>query len=144
MKRETLIDNLPLSLFMERGRPLKWTSPQEFEAACDEYFKLREEQGKPPLWTGLAIHLGFESRQSLWEYGKREEFSLPIKRALVRVEASYEENLHNGKPIGSIFALKNFDWKDKQEVTQEITVKEPVVTQVEIIHTNENQRGQEP
>ena len=127
-----------------QGDPI-WTDPVKFSEKCDEYFRVQEENNKPFLWTGLALYLGFASRQSLWEYGKKEEFSLPVKRALMRIEAGYESNLHQKNSVGSIFALKNFDWKDKQEISQEVKITEPVVTQVEIIHTNgpETTRGQE-
>jgi len=96
------------------GRPPIWTDPEAFEKAVDEYF----ENEISPKWSGLALHLGFESRKSLWEYGKKPEFSNPVKRALLRIEQHYEDNLLTKNATGAIFALKNFDWKDKQEVEQ--------------------------
>lgn len=106
-----------------RGRPLNWQNPEDFERAVEEYF----DTDKEPTWTGLAIHLGFESRQSLWEYSKKDGFSLPVKKALQRIENKYEKAILKGNPAGAIFALKNFGWKDRQEVEQSggtsITVK---------------------
>lgn len=71
-----------------------------------------------PTMTGLAIYLGFESRQSLYDYAKKDGFSYPIKRALLEVENNYEKGLWSDKVTGVLFALKNMGWTDKQEVEQ--------------------------
>lgn len=109
------------------GRPAKWTDPEAFANKVDEYFE--DESQKPHTWTGLALYLGFESRQSLEDYKKRDGFSYPIKKALFRIENIYEQMLFSRNPAGPIFALKNFGWKDKQEVEQtgglKITFVEP-------------------
>jgi hypothetical protein len=108
------------------ARPLKWDDPEAFDKAVDEYFKHFEEHlDMRPTWTGLAIWLGFESRQSLEDYKKREGFSYPIKKALLRIEYEYEKAIFSKNPAGAIFALKNFGWKDKQEVEQSggVTIK---------------------
>lgn len=96
------------------GRPPIWDNPEAFARAVDEYFENEER----PTWTGLAIHLGFESRKSLHDYGQKPEFSYPIKKALLRIENEYEKNISSRNPAGAIFALKNFGWKDKQEIEQ--------------------------
>ena len=41
------------------------------------------------------------------------------------IEREYEEQLQTGNPTGAIFALKNFDWKDKAEI--EHTVPDSLV-----------------
>jgi basic membrane lipoprotein Med (substrate-binding protein (PBP1-ABC) superfamily) len=94
------------------GRPSTYTDPGELEAAVQEYFATTE--GKRTL-TGLAYHLGFESRQSLYDYEKDGQFSYIIKRAKMRIEMMYEELLQGNTPTGSIFVLKNMGWKDKSE-----------------------------
>lgn len=99
---------------MPAGRPKIWEDPEEFEKAVDKYF----EDDKSPTWTGLAIHLGFESRQSLQDYKEKPEFSYPIKKALLRIENQYEKGISKNNPAGAIFALKNFGWRDKQEIDQ--------------------------
>lgn len=106
---------------MSPGRPPIWDDPEAFSKAVDEYFQNETN----PKWSGLALHLGFESRQSLWEYAKKDGFSLPVKKALLRIEQSYEDNLLTKNATGAIFALKNFGWKDKQELEQSggITIK---------------------
>lgn len=102
---------------MPAGRPPKWTDPVSFEKAIEDYF----ETAEVITWTGLALHMGFSDRNSLHDYGKKPEFSTPIKKALTRVEQAYEERLHGNSPTGAIFALKNFSWKDKQEVDQNVS-----------------------
>lgn len=105
---------------MQTGRPPIWSDPEAFDKAVQKYF----DENMNPKWSGLALHLGFESRKSLWEYGKKPEFSNSVKRALLRIEQYYEENLLTKNATGAIFALKNFDWKDKQEVDQRATIQD--------------------
>lgn len=69
-----------------------------------------------PSITGLALFLGFASKDSLYDYAKKEEFSDSIKKALLRIENDYEKGLWIDKPTGVIFALKNMGWSDKKEV----------------------------
>lgn len=93
-----------------------WKDPAEFESKVDLYFESDSEA--PHTWTGLARFLGFESRQSLEDYKKKEGFAYPIKKALLRIEEQYEKALFNKNAAGPIFALKNFGWRDKQEIEQ--------------------------
>lgn len=65
--------------------------------------------------TGLAFFLGFESRQSIYDYSKRPEFSYTIKRAVLFIEREYEIMLESN-PTAAIFALKNFGWTDTQKI----------------------------
>lgn len=94
------------------GRPPKFTTPEELEAACNEF--ISNNAGKMTI-TGLAMWLGFDSRQSLYDYGKRSEFSYIINNARLAVENDYELSLRSISVTGSIFALKNMGWKDKTE-----------------------------
>jgi len=71
-----------------------------------------------PTITGLVLYLGFESRQSFYDYEEKKEFSYTIKRARTLIEKEYEEMLQTGNTVGAIFALKNMGWKDKSEVEQ--------------------------
>lgn len=95
------------------GRPLKFETAEELAKVADSYFAQSEQDGEPLTITGLALHLGFESRQSFYDYEERGQFSYTIKRARMRVENAYEKNLHGQNATGSIFALKNFGWVDK-------------------------------
>lgn len=83
----------------------------------DDYFNRCEELEHRPTYCGLAYHLGYSSRQSLWENAISDKpISLPIKRAMLLIEGTYERMLGNSSPTGAIFALKNRGWADKQEV----------------------------
>ena len=96
---------------MPAGRPPIFETPEQLEKAIEAYF-----DAKPKVTiTGLALHLGFCDRQSLYDYEEKEQYSCIIKKARLRVECAYEENLATGTPTGSIFALKNMGWKDKHE-----------------------------
>ena len=98
---------------MPGGRPRKYDSPDKMQEAIEAYFELE----KSPTICGLAIHLGFAQRKSLLDYeGYGDEFCNTIKKAKLRVEKWYEENLLSNHTTGAIFALKNFGWADKQEV----------------------------
>ncbi len=107
---------------MPAGRPPIWTDPQAFKKAVEAYFN---DKDIIHTWTGLTLHLGFESRQSLNDYLEKPEFFHPIKNALLRIENKYEQTMLTAKnPTGAIFALKNFGWKDKQEVEQKTTIQD--------------------
>jgi len=104
---------------MAMGRPLKWTTTEEIKPLIETYFK------STPIaeWTitGLALALD-TSRVTLIDYcnssdngDKDADFSYTIKRAKDMVENSYEIDLKAKGNTWTIFALKNFDWKDKQE-----------------------------
>jgi hypothetical protein len=123
------------------GRPAVWEDPEAFDKAVDEYFDLRREEKEPPTWTGLALHLGFESRQSLQDYKEKEGFSYPIKKALARIEDTYEKALFNKNAAGPIFALKNFNWKDKQEIAHDHTIHKGFVN---IDPLDDNQTNDSP
>ena len=97
--------------FFIMARPRIYDNEQDFELAVDSYFAA---EGKKTM-TGLALALGFDSRQSLYDYQKNEKFSYIINKALLRVECQYEENLSGNNVAGSIFVLKNMGWKDKTE-----------------------------
>ena len=99
------------------GRPRKYETPEEFDEKVFEYQTYCEESGEPVTWTGLALFLGFSSRQSIDEYLKYDGFSDSVKRAKTFVEWEYEKRLCGDKPTGAIFALKNFGWADKQELS---------------------------
>lgn len=115
---------------MGAGRPPVFETVKELDEAIHEYFqngvKLRKiVVGKPPnsqvveipvpTITGLCYHIGFESRQSFYDYEGKAEFSYTVKRARLFIEREYEEQLTMGNTIGAIFALKNMGWKDQTQ-----------------------------
>lgn len=80
-----------------------------YQAHC----KATEE---PVTWTGLALFLGFSSRQAIDEYLKYDGFYDSVRKAKAFVEYEYEKRLAGHSPTGAIFALKNYGWSDKQEL----------------------------
>ena len=101
---------------MAGGRPAHFDNAEELKIEVDKYFESINGIEHPTV-TGLALYLGFESRQSVYDYEKNGEFSYIIKRARLMVENGYEKELRSDKPTGAIFALKNMGWVDKQEST---------------------------
>lgn len=122
------------------GRPPIYKTPEAMQEAVDEYFdrcpdkrNIRVRQGKEnveisvpcPTMTWLALWLWFVNRQSMYDYENIPEFSDIVKKARSRIEREYEANLQNANSTGSIFALKNFGWIDKQqtEFSGDVTIK---------------------
>ena len=103
--------------YMTRGRPLKFATVEILQEQIDKYFN--ETPKDEWTITGLALALD-TTRKTLCDYeDERPEFLNTIKKAKLKVENGYEIDLKkHGRP-GTIFALKNFDWKDKTE--QDIT-----------------------
>jgi len=93
------------------GRPLKFQTVEELQEKIAEYLDNTPKEE----WTitGLAIALD-TYRSVLCDYEERDVFSNTIKRAKLMVEHSYELDLKKHGRTGTIFALKNFDWKDTQ------------------------------
>lgn len=130
------------------GRPPKYTSKEEIEKLIEEYFKkcdgelVINENGeailgdngkpiyknaKPPTVTGLALALGFSTRQGLLNYQAKKEFIDTITRAKSYIEEYAERRLFDRDGVqGAKFSLiNNFKgWDEKQNL--EITDK-PVV-----------------
>src|SRR6185369_3101942 len=132
----------------EGGRPPKFSTPEELEAAIESYFEeceskplmttdadgvetvLRDGKGNPvmnnatPTTAGLALHLGFAERQSLYDQKDRgENFSVVFKRAISRIFAHHEGRLSENNPTGSIFWLKNHGMSDRTEVEHSGSVR---------------------
>lgn len=111
MKKETKPKN-PV------GRPRKIKSPEEFDRLVDSYIDMCRKNDEPVLLIGMVLALGLTSKEAFYNYGSEyAEFSESVKRARSLVELEYEKRLNvNSSAAGPIFALKNFGWKDKQEV----------------------------
>lgn len=137
------------------GRPPTFKSKEEMQKKIDEYFTkcegeiLRGDDGNPivdkwgniikvgavPLTvTGLALALGFNSRQSLLNYQGKKEFMDTITRAKTRIEQYAEERLFDKDGAnGAKFSLaNNFEgWKEKQQI--EADVNSDVNINIELI-----------
>lgn len=112
------------------GRPPKYKNVEEIEEKIEQYFAICEgeplldDEGKqivnkygcpcwikppkPPTVTGLALALGFASRQALLNYQAKKEFNDTITRAKSRVEEYAESRLFDRDGSnGAQFSLRN-------------------------------------
>jgi hypothetical protein len=100
------------------GQPPKYETPEQLEAKIKEYFlSFENELLKRPTLSGLALYLGFESRQSLVDNAERNpQFSYIIKAAVSQIAARMEAALEKsaGQVAGPVFWLKNHGWTDEQ------------------------------
>lgn len=97
------------------GRPRIFANPEEMEVEIIDYFNYCIENKANVTVTGLVLYIGLSSRNSLYEYKNREEFSGMVLRALTAVEHAYELNLHGFNALGAKFALMNMGWREKTE-----------------------------
>lgn len=136
------------------GRPPKYKTKEEIQRKIDDYFEecngevLRGEDGKivynkwgnpviinvhPPTITGLALALGFTSRQALLNYQAKAEFVDTITRAKSRVEAYTEERLFDRDGSnGAQFSLRNNfrGWNDKVQTELEVEEQKARIEQI--------------
>jgi basic membrane lipoprotein Med (substrate-binding protein (PBP1-ABC) superfamily) len=98
------------------GRPPLYDDPKKLQKKIEEYFNEHDGKEQKATVSGLAYYLGFESRQSMYDYCKHAKFSYIIKRARLKLESYYEEKVQGTCPTGPIFVLKNMGWKDEHTV----------------------------
>lgn len=133
------------------GHPPKYSRPEDMQAQIDAYFKdceghvLTDKDGQPmrdkfgypiildqkPLTvTGLALALGFTSRQALLNYQARPAFRAIVERAKLRIENYAEMRLYDKDGAnGAKFNLQNnFRHWDADKAAQEDGGKGPVIT----------------
>jgi len=108
------------------GRPPTYKTNKELQDKIDAYFNETPEEEVTITW--LALYLGFTERKSLIDYQWKKEFVHTIKKAKLKVENSYEKSLRKNGRTGDIFALKNFEWKDKSEVDTNMNVTDYTFT----------------
>ena len=81
---------------------------------------------KPLTITGLALALGFNSRQALLNYQDKPEFNDTITRAKAKVEQYAEERLFDKDGSnGAKFSLANNfkGWAEKQQIEADVNNK---------------------
>ena len=91
-----------------------YTDPKVLQEKIEEYFDTTIQKN----WsiTGLSLFCGFATVKSFKGYAEVEGFEELVNWSLMKVEHSYEMDLkHYGRP-GTIFALKNMGWADKQQI----------------------------
>lgn len=132
------------------GRPPYFESAEQMQTLIDAYFEecngkpfldedgnpMRNKYGKiirddrrPYTITGLALALGFTSRQALLNYEGKEEFVDTIRRAKSRVERYAEERLYDKDGSnGAKFSLANNfkGWSEKQQIEGSINTKQEI------------------
>jgi len=123
------------------GRPPKFTDPAQLQEKVNEYFEscegklLADNEGNPmldkyghpiiygekPMTTvGLAYHLGFLSKQSLYDYKGRAAFKEIIQKAIMRIEVYTCERLFDKDGCnGARFSLQN-NFKGYNEAAKEV------------------------
>ena len=125
------------------GRPPMYTSPDQIKGLIDQYFEdckgipLTDKEGeivlnkydqpiminsKPPTVTGLALALGFNSRQALLNYQAKPEFNDTIMQAKALVEEYAESRLYdrdgaNGAKFSLANNFKGWSEKNQTEIT---------------------------
>lgn len=101
-------------------------TPEAMQEAADAYLEECRLTKERPGIAKLCYMLGFESRQSFYDYEQNPEFTYTVKRLRLWIESGYEAALNGNNPTGAIFALKNMGWKDKVETEHsgEMTLKQ--------------------
>jgi len=115
------------------GRPCKFQDINELQDIIDRYFIEREEKQLPFTITGLALALDTTREtlmdiESLTSKGYTKEFSDAIKKAKLRCQAYSEDQMYIARnPAGAIFGLKNYGWRDQQDINVNLDGVEIVV-----------------
>jgi len=107
---------------MPGGRPPKYETDEQLSVMVDDFFDECDLNEEPYTITGLGLAIGLD-RHQLISYGKKEEFYHTVKKAKQKCENFAEKRLFTGQPTGAIFALKNYGWKDQQQIDHGITEK---------------------
>lgn len=105
---------------MAGGRPRKWATPEALQADVDRYFDYCKEEGKPETIAGLAYYTNVD-RQTIYNYNEKDEFFDIIKKARDRIMMGLEETSITKGNAGTIFVMKQYGYKDKHEVDNNIT-----------------------
>lgn len=103
---------------MGKSGPPPRLTPEEFEEGVKEYIDGCIETADVPNIVDMALHLGFASRQSIYDYCKRDGYEHVATRARSYCESAVFKAVKEGiyQPAFAIFILKNFGWTDKQEI----------------------------
>lgn len=124
------------------GKKPRYKTPEEIQVKIDQYFQecegtlLKDHNGdpiltrwgdlvyvdrRPPTVTGLALALGFKTRQGLIYYQAKKEFMDVILEAKSRIELYNEEQLYTRDGAkGAMFNLqRNFaGWQEAKDAME--------------------------
>lgn len=101
-----------------RGKK-KMLTPEQFKAKSMEYFDECKALDEAPSIAGLAFHLGFSSKQSIFDYRKDPEYAHEANRATLFIEAWLNKKAVNKETFtpGQLFILKsNFGYEDRHQI----------------------------
>lgn len=134
------------------GCPPMYKTPEEMQKVIDAYFTeckgvyitdpdgnlMTCKNGQPVLTkerpltiTGLALALGFTTRQALLNYEGKPEFVDTIKKAKSKVEQYAEERLFDKDGVnGAKFNLSNNfkGWSEKQQIDSNVKTQAVIFT----------------
>ena len=77
-----------------------------------------DREPEPATVAGLALYLGFSSRQALEICEAKGKYASVLKRARLRIEELYEKKLHTQYTSGAIFALKSMGWNERTDTIE--------------------------
>jgi len=103
------------------GRPAKYQTAEELQAQVDDYYIWCAELGQVANVAGLAKHLGYSDRASVYDLEAHPKFSHVIKYARLAIESNLVSGLCSGKGWGPgrIFILKNHHgYRDEKHIQQ--------------------------
>lgn len=113
------------------ARPRVFNTVEEMQEAIQAYYDKQEQRGKPLTIQGLALALGFLTRQSLLDYegytdANDKEYLDTIKKARLHIENYKLEGLLSGdlNTTGVIFDLKNNHGHKDKQVTEVVKAEE--------------------
>ena len=121
------------------GRPQKYTDPKKFATKLGEYIEyedsLKPKDAKTGMGKGIytlegaALFLGFASRESMYEYAKKEEFYYVVSRfKLFLTDFNVKKLYWGGTFMAAQFWLRNWGgYSEESTQNQNITTKDVTV-----------------
>lgn len=104
-----------------RGRPRKYKTPNELQAAIDSFFEDCDERGEVPLISWLEQRLGIE----LYRYEQHDGYAEVTRKAKARSRAVVEQMCFRGvipPQIAKLYLSANCGYVPKKEVSVESSV----------------------
>lgn len=100
----------------------KYDDPKVFMEKAEEYFEVTptRDQTKADFCVYMGISTALLSKYK--SGGQGEEFKEISEWVYTRLERKWEADLnYKANPTGPIFALKQYGWRDNQEVEAKVT-----------------------
>lgn len=95
--------------------PRKFKSAEEIYELAEAFGQKCIKERRPMTITGMALALGFNSRDAFYKYEQDSAFGYAMRRVRTIVEEGYELRLHGSTPTGAIFALKSMGWQESPQ-----------------------------